>query len=438
MTSFDALLVPAAFRAASDERAWVAAMLEAERALAAATAACGLLAQDEARAIAEACRPERFDVAELMEAAHGPGNAVEPLVARLRAVVGGEAAAAVHRGATSQDVMDTAAMLVCRASLALLLDELDAAADRCAELADRHRSTVMVGRTLLQHAVPITFGLKAAGWLLALVEARARVHAARGALPAQLGGAAGTLAMFGERGTEVLEAFAAEVGLVVPAIPWHTDRAPVLDVAGALARAAAATDKIAFDVLLLSQTDVGEVVEPSVGGSSTMPHKRNPVGSALARACALRARAATGALLTTPAHELDRAAGAWHAEWGLLSDALAHTGGAVSAIEGVLTGLEVDADRMRANLAASGGVAMAERAQALLQDAIGREAALELLRTLLPRVEREGATLHELLLKELPQGMEPDVVSAAMEPAAYLGSAEAFVDRALARHRGLS
>jgi 3-carboxy-cis,cis-muconate cycloisomerase len=332
--------------------------------------------------------------------------------------------------------MDTAAMLVCRTSLGQLLDELDAAAARCADLAECHRSTVMVGRTLLQHAVPITFGLRAAGWLVGVVEARDRVDAARRALPAQLGGAAGTLALFGDRGVDVLEAFAREVGLVVPTTPWHADRGPVLDVASAVARVAAACDKTAFDVLLLSQTDVAEVVEPSVGGSSTMPHKRNPVGSALARACATRARAAAAALLTAPSHELERAAGAWHAEWGFLSDALAHAGGAVSAIRGVLAGLEVDAGRMRANLAASGGVAMAERAQQVLQESVGRDASLEILRGLLARVQSEGIALPDLLVKELPPGMDRDAVSAAMDPASYLGSVEAFVDRALDRFRG--
>lgn len=436
MSAFDALLVPAAFRSATDERAWVVAMLEAERALAAASATLGLIPEDHARAVAEACRPERFDAAEILEASRGPGNPVEPLVRRLRSAVGGDAGDAVHRGATSQDVMDTAAMLICREALRLLLVELEVAAGRCADLAERHRSTVMAGRTLFQHAVPITFGLKAAGWLVGLVEARDRVEAARRALPAQLGGAAGTLAAFGDRGLDVLEAFARELGLVAPTVPWHTDRSPVLDVASALARVAAASDKIAFDVLLLSQTDVAEVVEPSAGGSSTMPHKRNPVGSVLTRAGALRARTDAAALLAAPAHELERGAGAWHAEWGLLSDALAHTGGAAWAVRGVLSGLEVDQGRMLVNLAASGGVVMAERAQQLLQEALGRQAALELLEGLLARVEGEGAGLRDLLLKELPAGMDADAVAAAMEPASYLGSVEAFVDRAVARYRG--
>jgi 3-carboxy-cis,cis-muconate cycloisomerase len=296
----------------------------------------------------------------------------------------------------------------------------------------------MVGRTLLQHAVPVTFGLKAAGWLLALVDARDRVDVTRQALPAQLGGAAGTLALFEDRGIDVLEAFAGELALAVRSVPWHADRAPVLDVAFAVARVAAASDKIASDVLLLSQTDVAELAEPSAGGSSTMPHKRNPVRSVVARACALRARTDAAALLAAPAHELERAAGAWHAEWGLLSDALAHAGGTASAVRGVLAGLEVDEARMLANLAATGGVAMAERAQQLLQEALGRDAALELLRGLLARAAGEGVGLRELLLKELPGGMDADAGSAAMEPASYLGSVEAFVDRAVARYRGSS
>jgi 3-carboxy-cis,cis-muconate cycloisomerase len=238
----------------------------------------------------------------------------------------------------------------------------------------------MAARTLLQQAVPTTFGLKAAGWLVGLVESRRRLAAVADSLPAQLGGAAGTLAALGDRGVEVLRLYSEELGLREPAVPWHTNRAP-------LAGAATAAARICGDIVLLAQTEVAEVAERESGGSSTMPLKRNPVGAVLGIACARHSRANAGVLLESVVQEHERAAGAWHAEWQALATALAATGGAVAAVRRSLTGLEVDAERMRANI---DPVTLAEAG-------------------------RFGFTVDR--------------------PEDYLGSAAAFVDRALALHR---
>jgi 3-carboxy-cis,cis-muconate cycloisomerase len=335
---FERIFVPDEIRDAVSDRAWLDAMLEAERALAAAEAQAAVITQEAADAVAAATRQVRVDPA----AGRAAGNPVEPLVSALR-----EHARFVHHGATSQDIIDTAAALVARRALELILAELDTVAGECARLADQHRATVMPGRTLLQQATPTTFGLKAAGWLTAIVQARALLVDAK--LPAQLGGASGTLAALGDRGLEVARLYAAGLFLEEPVLPWHANRFPIARLGAALTVAAAAVEKIALDVLLLAQTEVGEVREQAGGVSSTMPHKRNPVGATLARACAWRARGAARPLVFG-AHEHERAAGAWHAEWGALSDALALTGGAADALRASLTVLEVDAERMRTNV----------------------------------------------------------------------------------------
>jgi len=327
--TFDALFVPDGLRAAVSDEACLAAMLETERALAAA--------QGSQLEVGD------FDVSVLVEEGRSAGNPVEPLVRRLR-----ERNPEAHRGATSQDILDTAAALVARNATGLIVDELDGVAAACARLADEHRATVMAGRTLLQQAVPITFGLKASSWLVGVVHARNRLAAAR--LPAQLGGAAGTLAALGDRSVDVLREYASRLELPEPIVPWHTRRLPVAELGAALSVAAGFVGKVALDLVLLAQTEVGEVREREGGQSSTMPHKRNPVGATLARACALRAQAEASVLMSALAQEHERAAGAWHAEWGALSDALAYAGGAAASLRRALDGLEVDVERMRENI----------------------------------------------------------------------------------------
>ncbi len=345
---FTPIFVPEAVQDSVAEEAWLQAMLDVEVALARAEAAHDLVAAEAADGIA-AARP---DLAGLGVAARDAGNPVVELVRRLREAAG-EHADAVHFGATSQDVLDSAAMLVAKRALAPVLAELDAVVDACAALARGHRGTVMAGRTLMQQAEPVTFGLKAAGWLVGVAGGRARLRELR--LPAQLGGAAGTLSKLGDRGPAVLAAFARELGLDEPVLPWHGDRRPVAELGAALAIAAGAVEKVALDIVLLSQTEVGEVAEESGGGrggSSAMAHKHNPVGSIRTRAAARSVRAAAGVLLEAMAGEHERAAGAWHSEWRALSDALAGTGGAAWSLHEALSGLTVDAERMRANISA--------------------------------------------------------------------------------------
>jgi 3-carboxy-cis,cis-muconate cycloisomerase len=347
LTTFGPIFVPAQIRAAVADAAWLAAMLDAERALASAESLLGLIPADAAAAIGEQCTADRFDLDAILEQGRTVGNPVQPLVRALRERVGADAAQWVHLGATSQDVLDTAAMLVARRATALLLEELDGAAAACARLAEEYRGTPMAGRTLLQQAVPTTFGAKAATWLVALQVSLERLRDYP--FLAQLGGAAGTLAPFGDRGPEVVSAFAAELDLGARALPWHVLREPWADLGALLDLVAQACAKVGLDVVLLAQTEVGEVAEAAGGGSSTMPHKQNPVRAVLARACARIVHANAG-VLASGEHEHERAAGAWHAEWAALSEALAYTGGATAAIRECLDGLEVFPERMRENM----------------------------------------------------------------------------------------
>jgi 3-carboxy-cis,cis-muconate cycloisomerase len=340
---FTPIFVPEAVQDAVSDEAWLRAMVDVEGALARAEASAGVISGEAAEAISRAAP----DLDGLGVAARDAGNPVVELVRRLREAAGDE----VHFGATSQDVLDSAAMLVAKRALAPVLAELDAVVEACAALAREHRETVMAGRTLMQQAQPVTFGLKAAGWLAGVAGARARLRELR--LPAQLGGAAGTLSKLGDRGPAVHAAFARELGLDEPVLPWHGDRRPVAELGVALAIAAGAVEKVALDIVLLAQTEVGEVAEESGGGrggSSAMAHKQNPVGAIRARAAARSVRGAAGVLLEAMAGEHERAAGAWHSEWQALSAALAGTGGAAWSLHEALAGLTVDPEQMRANL----------------------------------------------------------------------------------------
>jgi 3-carboxy-cis,cis-muconate cycloisomerase len=332
-------------------------MLDTEAALARAAAAAGLIPAEAAEAIGTACRePGRFDIAELGRAAAGPGNPVEPLVRRLREVVGPAAAEHVHAGTTSQDVFDTATMLVARGALGAVIADVDAAGDAAARLAVEHRRTVMAGRTLLQQARPTTFGAKAAGWLSGLDDAADLLGAVRRhRLSVQLGGAAGTLAALGPHGPDVVARLAAELGLDAPAIPWHTNRSRIAELAAALGVAAAALAKPARDVTLLAQTEIAEVREgvSGRGRSSAMAHKRNPVAAVATLANTAQAPGLVATVLAAAGgHEHERAAGAWHAEWHPLRELFLAVGSAAAWLADCLGYLQVDAGRMRAGIGA--------------------------------------------------------------------------------------
>jgi 3-carboxy-cis,cis-muconate cycloisomerase len=410
LTLFASIVVRRELREATSERAWVAAMLQAESALARAEAKAGMLPPAAAAAIAEQCVADRFDVAELAEQARAVGNPAEPLVRALRRAVGEQHARYVHWGATSQDVVDTAAMLVAQRALELVLAEVERVAAASARHAREQRETVIAGRTLLQQAVPTTFGLKAAGWLVGVLEARRELRRVREeCLAVQLGGAAGTLAALGSRGAEVSRLFASELDLHEPVLPWHTDRVRVARIGSVLALVAGVAGKIAVDVVLLAQTEVAEAAEGAAGGSSTMPQKRNPVGSALALACSRQVAADAALLESLLVQEHERAPGAWQAEWDPLTRALALSGAAAASIADVLEQLVLDPERMRANLVAE---TLSERA--VFEYGLSRD-------------ELAAGPLPDVLAARLA----PDELERALDPTGYLGSASAFIDRAL-------
>jgi 3-carboxy-cis,cis-muconate cycloisomerase len=339
---------------ATTARAWLQAMLDFEAALARAWAREKVVPAETAERIAAACAADAFDVDELGAAAAATATPVAPMVAALRERVGPAAAKHVHRGATSQDVVDTAAMLVVRRALEPILSDTAAAAAACAALAEANRGTPTRGRTLLQQAEPTTFGLRAAGWLVALHEARLRVSAVRDRAPAvQLGGAVGTLAAFDGRGSRLAAEVARQLGLAVPTLPWHTHRGRPAEVAGALGALVGAMAKVALDVALLCQDEIAEVRERGAagrGGSTAMPHKRNPVAAVSVRACAERVPGLVATMLGAMAQEHERAAGAWQAEWETLSELLRLTGSAAAWTRELMERLDVDPARMHANL----------------------------------------------------------------------------------------
>nr|WP_134005488.1 3-carboxy-cis,cis-muconate cycloisomerase [Streptomyces sp. 846.5] len=449
---------------ATGDRAFLQAMLDAEAALTRAQATVGLAPAPAARAVTEAARAERFDPRSLALRARAGGNPVIPLVADLAAAVPEDAAPYVHRGATSQDIMDTAMMLVATRTVAPLLDDLARTADALAALAAEHRLTPMPGRTLTQHAVPTTFGLKAAGWRALVLDAHTRLSAVRCSLPAQLGGAAGTLAAFhayaeaseaselhrepqaGDLGLRLVAAFADELGLAEPQLPWHVLRTPVADLGAALAFTAGALGKLAADVLVLSRTEIGELAEGAGGGSSAMPHKSNPVRATLIAAAARQVPALASVLFGSMAAEDERPAGAWHAEWQPLRDALRLTGGAARDAAELVAGLRVESHRMWSHLALTDGLLVSERLNAVLAPLLGRDRARTLLVAASGRAAELGIPLEEALRElldesdvplpggQLPKELLPPArLRALTDPTAYLGSALALTDRALRR-----
>ncbi len=340
------------------DAAWLQAMLDVEAALARACARAKMIPGDGAEEIAAACRAERFDLAAIGREGAQHATPVVPLVAALRSVVGERLAAYVHLGATSQDVIDTAAMLIATRALAPLLDDAAGAADAAARLADRHRGTPMAGRTLLQQALPTSFGLRAAGWLDGIDRARHRLEWVREhELAVQMGGPVGS------RSPRVAAHVAAELGLVEPVLPWHTIRVRPVSLAAGLGVLAGVLGKVARDVTLLCQTEVGEVREGGGndrGASSAMAHKRNPVAAVSVLACTKRVPGLLASMLGAMEQEHERAAGAWQAEWGTHTELLTLVGSAAAWCRELLEQLDVDGERMLANLAALAAAGVSE------------------------------------------------------------------------------
>ena len=353
---FDATFARGAAASTVDDAAWFRALLAFETALARAAAGAGLVPAASADAVAAACaEPGRLDLDRVVAQAGDAGNPVPPLVQVLRDAVGQEHAAAVHVGATSQDVIDTALILLARSAIAAIDADLAAAAEAAAGLASRHRDDVVMGRTLMQQALPTTFGLKAAGWVAGLDGARIRLAEVVASLPVQYGGAVGTLAASSGAGVAVRAALAAELGLAVPPSAWHTVRLPIADLAGALGAAAGVVATVALDVVLMAQSEVAEVAEVAAGRgrSSAMTHKNNPVAAISARACARRAPGLVATLFAAMEQEHERAAGAWHTEWPTLTELLRTVGSAASWLAESLAVLQVDTPRMAATTQAA-------------------------------------------------------------------------------------
>jgi 3-carboxy-cis,cis-muconate cycloisomerase len=416
------------------------AMLDFEVGLARAQARVGMIPTAAADAIAAAAKPEAFDPIQLANdgllAGALPIPFVKALTERVRAS-DPAAAGFVHWGATSQDVADTALVLLLKRAQTLLESDLLQLENALVRLAETHAHTVMLGRTLLQAAPPITFGLKAAGWLGSIQRSHTCLSAAFGeALMLQLGGATGTLASLGPHGVAVGRELAKELELGFPDAPWHTHRdrlAALICTCGVLT---GSLGKMARDISLLMQNEVGEASEPGGpgrGGSSTMPHKRNPSGCVVALAAANRAPGLVANFLSGMVQEHERAAGAWQAEWPTVAALIQATGAAVASMREVAQGLSVDEARMRANIEATRGVIFGERAMMLLGEKVGRDAAHKLLERATRQSVTQGRRLHEVLgeMAEVSQHLDAATLRSIEVPEEYLGSAETFRKRLL-------
>jgi 3-carboxy-cis,cis-muconate cycloisomerase len=444
-TSLSPLLAPmlssAAMRAVCDDAAYLQHMLDFEAALARAEAATGVIPAGAADTITTACQSRAFDLGALAEAATRSGNLAIPLVKALTAHVAktdADAARYVHWGATSQDVIDTATVLSLRAAIDALLPDVDRAIAGFAKLAQQHRTTAVVARTWLQHALPMPFGLKLAEYAAALHRSLIRLQRLRDeALALQFGGAAGTLAALGDKGWQVSERLAQELKLTLPEAPWHTHRDRIAEAASVFAILAGTCGKIARDVSLMMQTDVAETFEPSGegrGGSSTMPHKRNPVAAATALAAATMAPNLAATIFAAQVQEHERSAGPWHAEWPTLPMLQLVTSGALAAIVDIAEGLEVDAARMRVNLDATHGLIMAEAVTIALAEKIGKSEAHHLVEAASKQAVAGKTDLREVLTKDpkVTAHLSADRIAKLFEPMAYQGVSQALIDRLLA------
>jgi 3-carboxy-cis,cis-muconate cycloisomerase len=436
-TALDPTFTTAAMASAFSPAERVQALLRFEAALARAEARAGVIAKGAADAIAAACEEASFDADELHQEGARAGTLVIPLVRRLTDAVPESARGWVHLGATSQDALDTAAMLQARRGLDLLVEDLRGVGMACRRLAESYAATPMAGRTLLQQASPVTFGLKAARWLGLATRQLERLLDLGSRLPVQLGGPSGTLAALGANGPRVTELLAEELDLAVPDLPWHAERDLVAHLASTLAVTAGAMAKVALDVALLMQTEVAEVQEvppEGEGGSSAMPHKRNPVRATSVIAASRLAAAAASVVLTGMAQEHERAAGAWQAEWIALPDAFRATGGAVANAREMLETLRVDPDRMRRNLGQEGSLPMTEGLVTALVPHLGREEAYAVVRDVARRAAETSS--FEALAREDPaiaEVLSTEEVAAALDPSAFLGGAVTFIERAVRR-----
>lgn len=428
-----------AVAAATGDRAVIRAMLDSEIALTRAEGELGIVPAATAELIAGFTDSFDADPVSLAERSRAGGNPVIPLVNDLREALArtdAEAARAIHLGATSQDILDSALMLVSQRCIRLILGDLDTTELALADLARSHRATPMAARTLTQHSVPSTFGLKAAGWLMAVSDARGFLSAVGEALPAQLGGAGGTLASFRElapgRELDLVAKYSARLELQAPPMPWHTIRTPIVRIADALAGVAVALGKVAADVSMLSRPEIGELSEGTGGESSSMPQKQNPARSVLINSAARSAPGVAAELVRSAISIDERPDGAWHAEWQELRELLRLVGGAASLAAELLPGLAVHTVRMRENLELTGPLIVSERVNLVLGPVLGTAAVKAIVTASLDDPASLAARLHAVL-PDWDEGR----ITELLDPLAYLGASDALIDRALA-HAGHS
>ena len=444
MALLDPLFGSAAMGEVFSDAARLQRMLDFEAALAQAEAQCGVIPTAAAQAIASKCKAELIDMSALANATALSLNPAIPLVKQLTALVAkdnAEAARFVHWGATSQDVNDTALVLQVRQALEILDRDLTSLCDGLIELARKHRSTPIAGRTLMQHALPTTFGVKVAGWLDAMNRHHDRLEETRRrALVLQFGGAVGTLAALQGKGLQVAAALAASLRLTLPAAPWHTQRDRVAEVATTLGLCVGTLGKIARDISLHMQTEISEVFEPTGegrGGSSTMPHKRNPVTAAVVLSAATRVPGLVSTMLSAMVQEDERGLGNWHAEWETLPEIFRLTAGALHQMAEIVPHLDVDTKRMRHNLDATHGLIFAEAVTMALGNQIGKPAAHTLVEVASKHARESGKHLREILAqnKTVTERLTRAELDRLFAPENYLGAAEELVDRVIAASR---
>lgn len=426
-----------AMRAVFSEQAYFQRMLDVEAALARVQARLGIIPADAAAAIIAAARYENLDVEELAASARNVGYPVVGLVAGLSRAAG-EAGAWTHWGATTQDIMDSATVLQVREGLNLIEAELRAIVAAFAIQAQRHRDTVMAGRTHLQQALPTTFGLKCAIWAQPFIHHIARLSELRARVEQiEFAGAAGTLASLGDDGITVMEALAAELGLAAPVVPWHVCRDAVTEAVGFLGLLCGSLAKIATDIILLAQTEVGEVAEPYVHGrgqSSTMPQKRNPIASEYILAASRNVQAQVIVMQGAMAQDHERATGPWQAEALALPQAFVLTHGALLHARAIAEGLVVDAERMRANLDISRGLIVSEAVMMGLAPVLGRGEAHHVVKHACDVALAERISLADALERDpaVASRLDRAAIESLIDPRNYLGAAGTFVDRFLA------
>ena len=444
---FDAYFTARDMREVFCDQGRVQAMLDFEAALARAEARVGLIPSSAVAPIAAACDAGLYDFAALGEAIATAGNSAIPLVKALGKQIASSDAEAeryVHLGATSQDVMDSGLVLQLRQALALIENQLAQLADSLAAQAQRFAATPLAGRTWLQHATPVTLGMKIAGWLGAVTRSRQRLQQLKPRLLVlQFGGASGTLAALGEQALPIAEALAEELQLTLPEQPWHAQRDRIVEFGAVLGLIAGSLGKFGRDISLLMQTEAAEVFEPAApgkGGSSTMPHKRNPVGAAVLIGAATRVPGLVSTLFSAMPQEHERSLGLWHAEWETLPEICCLVSGSLQQARLLADGLEVDAARMARNLELTQGLVLAEAVSIVLAQRVGRDTAHHLLEQCCKRAVAEQRHLRAVLADE-PQvtaelsGAELDDL---LNPAHYLGQAQAWVERAVAEHNALN